>query len=33
VSRLQPEGKRAMHFKEFIAGHNLADWLIESEVK
>ena len=33
VNKLQPEGKRSMHFKEFIAGHNLADWLIESEVK
>ena len=32
ISKLQPEGKRAMDFKDFIAGHNLADWLIESEV-
>jgi methionyl-tRNA formyltransferase len=33
ISRLQPEGKRSMHYKEFLAGHNLADWLIESGVK
>jgi methionyl-tRNA formyltransferase len=33
ISKLQPEGKRSMNYKEFLAGHNLADWLIESGVK
>ncbi len=33
ISKLQLEGKRSMHYKEFLAGHNLADWLIESGVK
>jgi methionyl-tRNA formyltransferase len=26
VSDLQPEGKRRMHHKEFLAGYNLEDW-------
>lgn len=26
VRELQPEGKRKMHFKEFIAGNKLSDW-------
>jgi methionyl-tRNA formyltransferase len=29
VSELQPEGKRKMHFKEFLAGYNLEDWLLK----
>ncbi len=28
VSELQPEGKRRMTFKEFLAGNNLSDWEI-----
>jgi methionyl-tRNA formyltransferase len=29
VSELQPEGKRKMRFKEFLAGYNLEDWLLK----
>ncbi|MFM7668048.1 MAG: methionyl-tRNA formyltransferase [Bacteroidota bacterium] len=29
VSELQPEGKRKMHFKEFLAGHKLEDWALK----
>ena len=29
VSELQPEGKRKMHFKEFLAGHKLEDWVLK----
>lgn len=28
VTELQPEGKRRMHFKEFIAGNSVQDWLL-----
>jgi methionyl-tRNA formyltransferase len=28
VTDLQPEGKRKMHFKEFLAGNRLEDWVI-----
>ncbi len=28
VTEIQMEGKRRMHFKEFIAGNNLSDWQI-----
>jgi methionyl-tRNA formyltransferase len=29
ISELQPEGKRRMNFKEFLAGNNLSDYTIE----
>jgi methionyl-tRNA formyltransferase len=29
ISELQPEGKRRMNFKEFLAGNNLSDYSIE----
>lgn len=29
VSELQPEGKRKMHFKEFLAGYKLEDWALK----
>ena len=29
VSELQPEGKRKMYFKEFLAGHKLEDWVLK----
>ena len=29
VSELQPEGKRKMHFKEFLAGYKLEDWVLK----
>ena len=29
VSELQPEGKRKMHYKEFLAGYKLEDWALK----
>jgi methionyl-tRNA formyltransferase len=29
VSELQPEGKRKMQYKEFLAGHKLEDWALK----
>ena len=29
VSELQSEGKRKMHYKEFLAGHKLEDWALK----
>lgn len=29
VTELQPEGKRRMHFKEFIAGNSVQDWCLK----
>jgi methionyl-tRNA formyltransferase len=29
VSELQPEGKRKMYFKEFLAGHKLEEWALK----
>lgn len=32
INTLQPEGKRAMNFKEFLAGYNLQDWLLKTAI-
>lgn len=32
ISSLQPEGKRVMNFKEFLAGYNLRDWVLKTAI-
>ena len=30
ITELQPEGKRKMHFKEFLAGNTIENWQIDT---